>query len=71
MMMKNEMAKKNVYSLPKLIQEALDQGVKMIICTMTMDIMGLKKEELLPGVEFGGVGTFVAEDDDSRMTLFI
>jgi peroxiredoxin family protein len=71
MMMKNEMAKKNVYSLPKLIQEATDQGVRMIICTMSMDIMGFKKEELLPGVEFGGVGKFMASADDSRTTLFI
>jgi peroxiredoxin family protein len=62
MMMKNEMAKKNVYNLPKLIQEARDQGVR---------IMGFKKEELLPGVEFGGVGKFMASADDSRTTLFI
>jgi peroxiredoxin family protein len=71
MMMKNEMAKKNVYNLPRLIQEARDQGVRMVICTMSMDVMGFKKEELLPGVDFGGVGTFVARADDSRMTLFI
>jgi peroxiredoxin family protein len=71
MMMKNEMAKKNVYNLPKLIQEARDQGVRMIICTMSMDVMGFKKEELLPGVELGAVGKFIASADDSRMTLFI
>ena len=38
---------------------------------MTMDLMGVKKEELLPGVEYGGVGTFVASADSSRSTLFI
>jgi len=71
MMMKMEMAKKNVYSLPRLIQEAREQGVRLIGCTMTMDIMGIKKEELLEGIELGGVGTFVAKADDSRSTLFI
>jgi peroxiredoxin family protein len=70
-LMKKEMAKKNVYSLPRLIQEARDQGVRMVICTMTMDVMGLKKEELLPGIEYGGVATFVASADESRSTLFI
>jgi peroxiredoxin family protein len=71
MLMKKEMAKKHVYNLPRLIQEARDQGVRMIICTMSMDVMGLQKEELLPGLEFGGVGKFVARADDSRSTLFI
>jgi len=71
MLMKREMARKNVYNLPKLIQEARDQGVRMIICTMSMDVMGLQKEELLPGLEFGGVGKFIASADDSRMTLFV
>ena len=70
-MMKKEMEKKNVYDLPKLIDSARQQGVRLIACTMTMDIMGLKKEELLPGIEFGGVGTFVSSADDSRSTLFI
>ena len=71
MMMKKEMEKKNVYDLPKLIDSAREQGVRLIACTMTMDIMGIKKEELLPGIEFGGVGTFVSSADDSRSTLFI
>jgi peroxiredoxin family protein len=71
MLMKKEMAKKNVYNLPRLIQEARDQGVRMIICTMSMDVMGLQKEELLPGLEFGGVGKFVSSADDSRASLFI
>jgi len=71
MMMKKEMQKKNVYDLPKLIDSAREQGVRLIACTMTMDIMGIKKEELMPGIEFGGVGTFVSSADDSRSTLFI
>ena len=71
MMMKKEMKKKNVYDLSKLINEAREQGVRIIACTMSMDVMGIKKEELLPGIGFGGVGTFVSSADDSRSTLFI
>ncbi len=71
LLMKNEMAKKNVYDLPRLIQSAQDQGVKLIACTMSMDVMGIKKEELLPGVNFGGVATFIDFADRSKSTLFI
>jgi peroxiredoxin family protein len=71
MLMKKEMVKKNVYDLPKLIRTAQEQNVRLIACTMSMDIMGIRKEELLPGLAFGGVGTFIDVADRSRMTLFI
>jgi peroxiredoxin family protein len=45
MMMKRVMAQKNVYSLPKLMQEAKDAGVRLVACTMSMDVMGITKEE--------------------------
>jgi peroxiredoxin family protein len=70
-LMKKEMAKKNVYNLPRLIHEARDQGVRLIICTMSMDVMGIKKEELMQGVEYSGVGTFIYNADSSKTTLFI
>jgi peroxiredoxin family protein len=70
-MIKREMAKKHVMDLPHLIKSAQEQGVRLVACTMTMDLMGIKKEELIPGVEFGGVGTFVDSADQSRSTLFI
>ncbi len=41
------------------------------MCTMSMDVMGLKREELLDGLELGGVGTFIGESSESRATLFI
>lgn len=70
-MIKHRMTDKNVMGLPRLIQTARDQGVRLIACTMTMDLMGIRAEELLPNVEFGGVGTFVDSADKSRSTLFI
>ncbi len=70
-MIKTEMSKKNVMALPSLIETARAQGVRLIACTMSMDLMGIRKEELLDGIEFGGVGSFVSSADSSRSTLFI
>jgi peroxiredoxin family protein len=70
-MMKRVMKQKNVYSLPKLIETARDGGVRMVACTMSMDVMGITKEELIGGVEFGGVASFLAAADRSRTSLFI
>ncbi|MBD3181503.1 pyridine nucleotide-disulfide oxidoreductase [Candidatus Poribacteria bacterium] len=70
-MMKGVMRKKNVHSPEELIKMAMDQGVRLIACTMTMGIMGIHKEELLDGVEEGGVAAFLENADHSNMTLFI
>ncbi|TAN37574.1 MAG: pyridine nucleotide-disulfide oxidoreductase [Verrucomicrobia bacterium] len=70
-MMKMVMRQKNVESLPNLIAEAQQAGVRLVACTMTMDVMGLKKEELLDGLEFGGVAAMLGEADQSNATLFI
>jgi peroxiredoxin family protein len=71
MMMKRVMAQKNVYSLPKLMETAKESGVRMVACTMSMDVMGITREELVDGVEFGGVASFLDAADRSRTTLFI
>ncbi len=70
-MMKQVMKKKNVNSLDELIQMARQQGVRLIACTMTMSVMGLKKEELIDGIEEGGVAAFLEDADRSNITLFI
>lgn len=70
-MIKKEMAKKHVATLAQLIQSAQEQGVKFIACTMSMDLMGIHKEELIPGIKYGNVGSFIDAADRSRMTLFI
>jgi peroxiredoxin family protein len=71
MMMKRAMAQKNVYSLPALMQSARDAGVRMVACTMSMQVMGIAQEELIDGVEFGGVASFLDAADRSKTTLFI
>jgi NADPH-dependent 2,4-dienoyl-CoA reductase/sulfur reductase-like enzyme/peroxiredoxin family protein/rhodanese-related sulfurtransferase/TusA-related sulfurtransferase len=58
-MMKDVMKKKNVSTLPELIKAAQKNGVKMVACTMTMDLMGIKSEELIDGIEEGGVAMYI------------
>jgi len=70
-MMQGVMRKKNVHSLDELVKMARDQGVRLVACTMTMGIMGIKKEELIEGVEEGGVAAFLEDADHSNMTMFI
>lgn len=70
-MMKSIMRKKNVNNLPQLLENAHAMGVKMIACTMSMDVMGIKEEELIEGVELAGVATYLGEADNSNVNLFI
>ncbi len=70
-MIRGIMKKKNVQSLEELIKAAMDSGVEIVACQMSMDLLGIKEEELLDGVKFGGVGYMLAESDDSSATLFI
>jgi NADPH-dependent 2,4-dienoyl-CoA reductase/sulfur reductase-like enzyme/peroxiredoxin family protein/TusA-related sulfurtransferase/rhodanese-related sulfurtransferase len=70
-MMRGIMKKKNVDSLEVLIQKALKNGVKIIACTMSMDIMGIKTEELIDGIEYAGVGTYLGDAEESNVNLFI
>ena len=70
-MMKNIMRKKKVNSLPELIGSAQDMGVKFIACTMSMDVMGIKPEEIIDGVEYAGVATYLGEADSANVNLFI
>lgn len=70
-MMKGVMKKKNVASLEELIQQAKANGVKLVACTMSMDVMGITKEELIDGVELAGVASYLADAEKSNVNLFI
>lgn len=70
-MMKKVMKKKNVSSVSELLDSAQMMGVKMIACTMSMDVMGIKEEELIEGIEYAGVATYLGEADDANVNLFI
>jgi NADPH-dependent 2,4-dienoyl-CoA reductase/sulfur reductase-like enzyme/peroxiredoxin family protein/TusA-related sulfurtransferase/rhodanese-related sulfurtransferase len=71
LMMKYVMKSKNVDSLETLIRKAQDAGVNIIACTMSMDIMGIKEDELIDGIDYAGVGTYLGESEEANLNLFI
>lgn len=70
-MMRYLMNKKGIESLESLRQQAIDNGVEFIACEMSMDVMGVKKEELLDNVTLGGVATYMERADHANINLFI
>lgn len=70
-MMKKVMEEKNVDSPATLLKQALDLGVELVACAMSMDIMGIKEEELIDGVSVAGVATYLAKTEESGLNLFI
>ena len=70
-MLRSMMKDKQIASLEELIAMARDLGVKMMACTMSMEVMGVTQEELLDGLEYGGVAAYMADASQSRVTLFI
>ncbi len=70
-MIKGIMKKKNVDDLATMMQHVRDMGVKFIACTMSMDLMGIRKEELMDGIEYAGVASYIAANENAGTTLFI
>ena len=70
-MIKGIMKHKNVMSLPALIGQAKLCGVHLVVCTMSMDLMGIKSEELIDGIEEGGVAMYIDHLSRSSAGLFI
>ena len=70
-MMRFLMKKKGVDSLETLRQQAIDNGVEFIACQMSMDVMGVKREELLDEVTIGGVATYMDRAEQANVNLFI
>ncbi|UOQ93949.1 DsrE/DsrF/DrsH-like family protein [Halobacillus shinanisalinarum] len=70
-MIKNVIKKHNAMPLPQLVEMAQEQDVKLIGCTMTMDLLGLQKEELLDGIEYAGVAAYIGDAEEGNVNLFI
>ena len=70
-MMKKVMKSEHVMSISELLATAQEQGIKMIACTMSMDVMGIRAEELIDGIEYAGVATYLGEADEANVNLFI
>jgi peroxiredoxin family protein len=70
-LLRRMMKEKQIASLEELVDVSRDLGVKMIACTMSMDAMGISRDELVDGLAYGGVATYMADATRSRVTLFI
>jgi peroxiredoxin family protein len=71
-MMKSQFfGRHHVAPLEQLLEECRELGVKLVACQMTMDVMGIKAEDLIDGVEVGGAATFINFANDAHITLFI
>ena len=70
-MIKSIMKKHNVTSPEVMLQQTIDMGVSIIACTMSMDLLGIDKKELVTGIKYAGAAAYVSESDDSNLTLFI
>ena len=70
-MMRARMKSQNVASLEQMIESAQQAGVRIVACQMSMDIMGIKREELIDGVEVGGVATYLEHASESQVNLFV
>ena len=71
LMMKGVMAKKNIPALGQMIQSARTAGVRLVACSMSMDVMGIRAEELIDGVELGGVAMYLDQAEQGNVNLFI
>jgi peroxiredoxin family protein len=65
------MGKKNIETLKPIIDMSMEMGLRLVACQMSMDVMGIKKEDLIDGVELGGVAAFLDSSYKSNTTLFI
>lgn len=65
------MGKKNIASLQTLIDTSIEFGVKIVACQMSMDVMGIKREDLIDGIEVGGVAAYLGSSFNSTTSLFI
>lgn len=70
-MMKNMIAKKGVASIEELRGIALESGVRLVACQMTMELFEMKKEDMIEGVDFGGAAAYLAGALESDINLFV
>ncbi|PJH93082.1 DsrE/DsrF/DrsH-like family protein [Bacillus sp. SN1] len=70
-MIKNVIKKHNALTLPQLIEMAQEQGVNLVACTMTMDLLGLQEKELLNDINYAGVAAYLADAEEGNVNLFI
>ena len=71
MMMKGMFKKQSVPTIQELLDMSRESGVKLVACQMTLDVLGMKQEDLIDGIEFGGLATFLEYGMGATVTLFV
>jgi peroxiredoxin family protein len=71
MMMKGMFKKQSVPSIKELLDMSRESGVKLVACQMTLDVLGIKQKDLIDGIEFGGLATFLEYGMGATVTLFV
>ncbi|OGW46791.1 MAG: hypothetical protein A2078_08095 [Nitrospirae bacterium GWC2_57_9] len=71
MMMKGMFKKQSVPTVRELLDMSRDTGVRLIACQMTLDVLGIKQKDLVEGIEFGGLATFLEYGMGATVTLFV
>jgi len=71
LMMKGMFKKQSVPTIKELLEMSRDTGVKLVACQMTLDVLGIKQKELIDGIEFGGLATFLEYGMGATVTLFV
>ena len=71
MMMKGMFKKQSVPPIKELLDMARESGVKLVCCQMTVDVLGVKQRNLIEGIEFGGLATFIEYGMGSTINLFV
>jgi peroxiredoxin family protein len=70
-MMKKVMRDNGAMSIEELFDSAREQGVRFVACTLSMDILGFKEEEMIDGLEYAGVAAYLGDADEANVNLFI
>lgn len=70
-MIKHVINKHNAMTLPQLIELSQDLDVKLVACTMTMDLLGIDEKEMIPNIEYAGVAAYLGDAENGNVNLFI
>jgi peroxiredoxin family protein len=70
-MLRRMMKNNEISSVEELMELARESGVRMIACTLSMDVLGITQDDLVDGLELGGVGAYLGDAAKSRVTLFV
>lgn len=70
-LIKHVIKKHNAMTVPQLLELAKEQNINLVACTMTMDLLGINQDEMIDDINYGGVGAYIGDAENSNTNLFI